>query len=205
MPRTVTETRTVFKLEELTGIARERALDKLARWATDDDFWYESVFEDAKTIAKLMGITIDDINFSGFSSQGDGACFIGSYRYAKGGAKAVKDHAPQDARLHRIATALQDTQRRFGYKITASIVRGRGNHSHSRSVDIEVDGPDTEGHGRNAALLEAFDAVTELLRDFMDWIYRQLEAEYEYRTSEGACIEMAEANEYEWDENGNPA
>jgi hypothetical protein len=35
--------------------------------------WYTSVYDDATEIARLMGIEIKDIGFSGFSSQGDGA------------------------------------------------------------------------------------------------------------------------------------
>ena len=31
--------------------------------------------------------------------------------------------------------------------------------------------------------------VEECLRDFADWIYKQLENEYDYRTSEEACRE----------------
>ena len=39
----------------------------------------------------------------------------------------------------------------------------------------------------------------------MRWSYRLLEREYEYLTSDDAIKETIEANEYEFDENGNLA
>ena len=52
---------------------------------------------------------------------------------------------------------------------------------------------------------EAEDEVTQLLRDFADWIYNQLISEYEYQTSEEAVAESMEANEYEFYEDGSIA
>ena len=49
------------------------------------------------------------------------------------------------------------------------------------------------------------DELEELLRDFMQWIYRQLEAEYEYQTSDEAIAENFTANETEFDADGNLA
>ena len=46
--------------------------------------WYESTFDDAKAIGALMGMDIDGIYFSGFCSQGDGACFEAGLSYRKG-------------------------------------------------------------------------------------------------------------------------
>ena len=40
------------------------------------------------------------------------------------------------------------------------------------------------------------------MNDLCSWLYKTLEAEYDYMTSEAAIIETIEANEYEFDENG---
>ncbi len=49
---------------------------------------------------------------------------------------------------------------------------------------------------------DAEDIVSELMRDFADWIYRQLLAEFDYQSSDEAIDETIEANEYEFTENG---
>lgn len=195
MPRTMTTTKTVYKLSELTGTARETALAKLAEWATDDSFWYESVIEDAKTIGALMGIEIEDVFFSGFSSQGDGACFTGTYSWRKGCVQLVKEYAPQDKTLHLIVHALQKIQAPNFYRLTANVTH-HGHYSHEYCTSIEVDGE---------LVADAEDALKDALRDYMRWIYRQLEAEYEYRTSEEALLEDAEANDWEFTEDGRIA
>ena len=91
-----------------------------------------SVYEDAAQCGKILGIDLNTkpvklmgggtrydpcIWFSGFASQGDGACFDGTYAYAKGAVKAIRAHAPEDKELHRIADELQAIQRRYFYRI----------------------------------------------------------------------------------------
>ena len=43
---------------------------------------------------------------------------------------------------------------------------------------------------------DAEEAVTEALRDLARWLYRQLEREYEYLTSDAVVDEAIIANEY---------
>jgi hypothetical protein len=186
------------RLEKLSESAKEAALQTLAERATCDEWWYESTIDDAKEIGALMGIEIDNIYFSGFGSQGDGACFTGQYYYKKGGLKAVKEYAPQDTELHEIAEQLQLLNRQHFYQLSAS-VRQSGHYNHEYCTDINVDG------GEYSVSNDNEEAVNDTLRDYMRWIYKRLEAEYNYCTSEEVLIENAEANEYEFDVDGNPA
>ncbi len=199
MPRTVESQ--VYKLEELQDRARERALEWLAEGNTGGSYWYESVIEDAKETGNLLGILVKDVHFSGFSSQGDGACFVGTYYYKPGSVAAVKQERPTDTDLHNIARELQRIQRRNFYRLAATVTRGHlsNYYSHERTVDIETDDSLVSGDDGNTGTL------AETLRDFMHWIYKRLEVEYEYCTSEEACIESADANEYEFDAEGRPA
>lgn len=199
MPRTFTEERTVYKVQELEGSAREHALQWIAE-ASIHDQWWDFTYEDAKTIGALMGIEIRDIYFSGFWSQGDGACFTGSYYYKRGSVQAVTEHAPQDEELHRIVRELRNIQRRNFYQLAASVThRHRGSHEHS--VDITV-----ETHSQYAGVTaDDEEALADVLRDYMRWIYRQLEKEHEYLTSEEQCIEAADANEWEFTATGSIA
>lgn len=71
-----------------------------------------------------------------------------------------------------------------------------GRYCHSRSTTIDVYANDEEAYTNQN------EEVEELLRDFMNWIYRQLEQEYEYLTSDEAIAETIRANEWKFRENG---
>jgi hypothetical protein len=139
------------------------------------------------------------IYWSGFNSQGDGASFEGSYSYAKGAPAKIREYAPEDGELHRIADELQRVQHRHFYQLTAEISRGPGSnfYSHSGTMLVEVQ------HPADRDLHDAVDAIGDLMRDFADWIYRQLEAQWEYLRSEESVDEMLRANEYEFDADGS--
>lgn len=49
---------------------------------------------------------------------------------------------------------------------------------------------------------DAEDIVTEALRDLARWLYRRLEREYEYLTSDEAVDESLRANDYTFTEAG---
>lgn len=205
-------TKTVYQFEELSERAKEKARQWYREISADDD-WHEYIFSDAATIAELMGLDIlqkrvtvmngahyyaPSVFFSGFSSQGDGACFEGSYRYKPGAVKAVKDYAPLDTKLHRIAKALQDAQKPVFYTGTASTQQS-GHYYHSGCMSVSVD---CDERFKQSVFSAFEDAVTEALRDFADWIYRQLENEYEYQNSDEQIDEAITANAYEFDEDG---
>ena len=76
-----TKTINVYSFDELSEQAKEKAREWF-RAGTLDYEWWDGVFEDAKRVGALIGIGIDDIRFSGFWSQGDGASLSGTYTYA---------------------------------------------------------------------------------------------------------------------------
>ncbi|MNQ96105.1 hypothetical protein D3C85_1116960 [compost metagenome] len=172
-------------------------------------------------MAEILGIDMSHkgkspcIWFSGFYSQGDGACFEGSYRYKKGALKALKSEAPVrwmeretgkwhasegNAELHRIARTLQDVQRKQFYQLEAT-VRHRGHYHHSGCTSIEVSHADD----RYRDIGDAEDEIAQALRDFMDWVYKRLEDENDYLLSDECVDESIRANEYEFDEDGSRA
>ena len=212
MPRTETNVRTLYQYSELSDTAKEKAREWLRDCNIREPFDHDYQYEDFATIAGILGIefktrTVNLMNgktrrepciwYSGFSSQGDGACFEGTYRYAPGASAKIREHAPQDAELHRIADELRDVQRRHFYKLYATVVH-TGHYYHSRSVSINVE----HGEDTYRDIGDASETVSEALRDLMDWLYKQLEAEYEYQLSDEAIAESIEANEYEFTEAG---
>lgn len=189
--------KTVYQFDELTDGTKEKARDWFRESVFSESYDWEWVYEDAKECGRLMGIEVDKIYFSGFSSQGDGACFEGSYKYRKGAAKAIRQHGPQDTGLHHIADQLQAVQKRHFYRLTASCNhRGHYYHSGCMSVNVDYSGDDYRDIG------DAEIEITDLLRAFADWIYSQLEAEYDYQISDESVDENIRANQYEFTETG---
>lgn len=203
---------TVYKFEELSDRAKERARDWW-RGCENSDFDTDFLYEDFQRMADILGITFDSkpvklmgggtrydptIYWSGFSSQGDGACFEGSYRYAKGAVKAItKETGGTDKELIRIAQALQDAQAKAFYSLRATM-KQRGHYMHSGCMTVDVE--DTRDSWRDVA---QEDDIVQAMRDFADWIYQQLEKEYWWRMADAQVDEAIEANEYTFDEDGN--
>lgn len=206
------ECKMVYTYDELDDIAKEKARAWYSELVFNDSTDWEYAFEEADLMASLMGIEIDRrsggrtfsrrspeepcIWFSGFSSQGDGACFEGTYRYKKGAVAAIKAET-NDVELIRIAKDLQAVQRKHFYKLRATC-KHTGHYSHSGCMSVDVE--HSEDQYRD--LGDAEDDVRQLMRDFADWIYECLEAEYDYQTSDENVEETIVANAYEFYQSG---
>lgn len=203
---------TVYRLAELSDAARDNARSWYREGGFDYD-WYDSVFEDFQRIAEILGICLKtrpvrlmgggtrqepQISFTGFWSQGDGAGYQAFYAFRKSAPREIRAHAPQDARLHTIADDLQAIQRRNFYQLCADVSH-RGLYSHEYCMAISVERRSPTWQDMTA---DAEDAVIEALRDLARWLYRQLEREYEYLSSDAAVDETIAANQYTFTETG---
>lgn len=203
---------TLYRFDELSDHAKEKARSWFRERIGDPD-WYEFIYDDFESICRLLGIELRTsavrlygggtrekpcIWFSGFWSQGDGACFEGRYRYRPGAVNAVRDHAPKDGELHRIARALQNAQKRNFYQLAADI-RHRGRYAHSGSMEIDVERVAASQHPIAPG---TEDEIVQALRDLADWLYRQLEREWEYQNSEECVDEGILANDYTFTADG---
>ena len=195
--RTITTETQAYTIHELSETAKENAHKQ---WLNNFEFFgAEYVIDEAKQIAALMGWEIDKIFYSGFWSQGDGGCFEGTMRYAKGCYKNVCEYVPKDTELQRIAKEWQDVQKRAFYALRAK-VKQSGHYMHSGCTSFDCTDTRTQwGYLENAEIEES---IIQVGRDFMDWIYKQLESAYEYETSLEFFIEECEANNYEFDQSG---
>jgi len=200
MPKTITTETVVYTFEELSDEAKQKAVEKYYDWNVSYD-WWDSVYDDAARVAALMGIDIERIYFRGFSSQGDGACFEGTYGYRKNSLKLVQEYAPKDSELHQIARDLIAVQRPAFYRLYASAEQ-RGHYMHSGCMSVNVTKDDSYSYTDHATA-EQEDGITQALREFADWIYTQLEKEYDYLTSEEAISESLIANECEFTADGS--
>lgn len=190
----------VFTYDELDEAAKAKARE----WWKENGLdypWYDCTYEDATQCAALLGIDITRIYFSGFYSQGDGACFEGSYTARENALSAILEHAPQDATLHDIAAALDKLQSEWRGAISAT-VKHSGHYYHAGCTIIECELDAAKWLDDEAATpdltLDAENTLETCLRAFMRWIYRQLETQYDYLMSDEAVAETLLANEYEF-------
>lgn len=203
----ITKTIELFQYGELTDKAKETARDWWLSCRDESDF--SCVIEDFAEIAELMGITLDTnyvklmsgktrsdpaVSYSVGYCQSDFAAFDGHYRYVPGAAAKVKAYAPQDSALHGIADALQAVQARNFYKLQASV-----KYHHYYGQQVEVTHADDEYRSIKP---EDFTDVKEAMRDLSQWLYRQLQQQDEYLSSEEAIADAMEANEYTFRDDG---
>ena len=209
-----------FRFEALSDRAKATALDAIRHRDVDYD-WWDNVYEDAVRMAAILGIEIDTethrnqsghrykapkINFSGFWSQGDGACFTGTYTCAPEAITKITAEC-DDAKLLDLATRLTAVQVaakiQYGCAIAAQITVS-GNYSHSGTIDVAVAYADEiDETSETVDALDATDAeITACMREFADWIYAQLEAEHDYLTSDEHLTEYLVGDKNLFDEDG---
>lgn len=203
---------TVYTFSELPDDAKPAARNWFRETVGEFD-WYGFIYDDFEAVCRVLGIELATrpvrlwgggsrgrpcIWFSGFGSQGDGACFEGRYRYEGGAVKAIQAHAPEDTVLHDIAARLYAIQRRNFFQLHADIAhRGRHYHSGCMSVSVDRDSPTSQ-----VMTADAEDALTQCLRDLADWLYRQLEREWDWMMSDEYADEGLIANGYTFTETG---
>ncbi|HVH48376.1 MAG TPA: antitoxin of toxin-antitoxin stability system [Sphingomicrobium sp.] len=203
---------TVYSLEELSEEAKEKARAWYLQGAFDHD-WYCAVYEDFERICEILGVDLATVPvrlhgggtrrkpciwFSGFASQGDGACFEGDYSYVKRSASLIREYAPKDTELHRIADALAAIQWPNFFQLRARISH-RGRYYHEYSMEIGVQ-RDSLGYQDMTATAE--DDLSEALRDLARWLYGKLENESDYLSSDAVVDEAIIANGYSFTEQG---
>lgn len=204
---------TVYTFDELDERAQERARDWYREGMPNED-WHEFIFDDFERICEILGVDLATrpvrlygggtcqkscIWFSGFASQGDGACFEGSYSYRKGAARAIRAYAPRDQSLAAIADQLQQLQRKNVYALEARVThRGRYHHEHRMEISVE-----RKSDRFQPPTTDAEDGVLDALRDLARWLYRQLEQEYDHQISNELVDEGIIANGYTFSEAGS--
>lgn len=66
------------RFNNLSARQRDEILDSHRNWNVDHMDWWDGVYDCFKADMDTIGIEVDKMYFSGFWSQGDGACFEGS-------------------------------------------------------------------------------------------------------------------------------
>jgi hypothetical protein len=206
----------LYTFDELEESAKETARE----WyrSTSDSSDFDSTIEDFAIIGEAMGVNFDthqvrlygggtrqepNVYWSGFASQGDGACFEGTFTLTGKAGEAIRAHAGEDGELHRIADALDAIAARYPKGVSGKIHRPYGTHySHARTMFVDAYTLD-EAEEEETDMEDAdAEAVQELFRDLADWLYKALGEENDYRDSDENVDESILANEYTFTETG---
>jgi len=225
MPHTKCET--IYYFDELSDKAKERAREWYREGGLDYEWWdftnvidaakYMGIEIDTKTQTRIGGYTQGDnggtwdankkityqetcIYFSGFNSQGDGACFLGTWRASDmKPLKELKADFATDTQLHKIHTALWAFKKQYPEAICTS-TRSSCHYSHERSTNLEAILGEEIDYNK-----ETHKPLEECLVDFMKWIYHGLEKEYDYLNSDENVDDTIRTNEYEFTQEGRRA
>lgn len=189
-----------------------------------DHDWWDGVYTDSKDVCAAFGIDIDDISFSGFWSQGDGACFTTHTSTLEEIMR--RGHATMDANTygadpleftgvvqaawlfwHGIEQALDavrltSSEGREFCEAASFRVETRGMYSHSGTMDLAGEyesAADYEAYVAFLDLAPSEDELIEGLRHIANEIYKALEREYDYLTSDEQVWDTIVVNEMHLD------
>jgi len=195
----ITKTINLYTFNELSDSAKERARDWWRKCSDYDTFWSECVIDDAKEQGRNMGLDIDRVYFRGFWSQGDGACYVGSWNACdvKAG-ETAKDwgDSPETKEIRRIASQFEETAKNFpnaSFRVKHS---GHYSHEYCTTFDVSLGEDEDNGSISQEEWSRTESDLIETARDYMRWIYKQLEKEYEYQNSDEVIDELLEGNGY---------
>jgi len=184
---------------------RTALLEKYRYINVEFDHWWECSESDFKEDMKQVGVHVERIYFSGFSSQGDGACFEGRLDNAL--TYLDQHHKDQHPMIRKLLE-------NGGEVYVHCDHTGRYYHENCTRFWADCDTltgmlpQPTEFHEAivdqwQELLVKEMDdfetAVTEQWRTYMRELYRKLEAEHEYHTSDEAVWETITANELDTD------
>lgn len=191
----------VYKFDELSEYAKERAIEKNREINVEYWEWYDSVYDTFKEkYSDLFEIT--NIYFRGFWSQGDGAMF----EYDGITDKLIDEFIAQ----LKFSPLRKKIVKDLVYFSGSGEQYGRYSHEHSCKHSINVEHNYQVSWGRYPNIDSLLDDLQIMFEAFIEEryielaqeLYSMLQSEYEWLTSDEEISETLIANEYEFNETG---
>ena len=194
-----------MQYKELTTEAKEHAFKRHQEYAQSNDYyWWETVMEDWVNRLYAVGIStsLEQMHFSGFGSQGDGACFTGSINLREF-LEAHPDLKQEHAKLY-MAVVPFDTRGAACEYFDVELTRLSNNYSHHNTVQLgtwdlnilpELDDEDGEDYER--LIIDAEADIEGQCREYMKELYRDLEKDYEYIQSLDCFLESVDYKDFD--------
>ena len=150
--------------------------------------WWDSVYEDFLQILDAAGVsaTVDDLQFSGFHSQGDGASFTGDFHLNEVDGDRLKEMLPEHHH-HYIVNPLVELAKEHA-KIQGRIGRNGLRYSYSYTMEIANYSSDENWCDEHTEKFEGDEErLLQVFRNLADYLYSQLEEEYNFQMAEETC------------------
>jgi hypothetical protein len=188
----------------LPKIIRDKVCENNRYWNVEDINWAECIVEDFKEKMVAHGMEAETVYWSGFCSQGDGACFEGGIDDFKLFIESHAEFAEFAPLVQAEIDGITDIRMRWKH---------HGHYYHENSLTysyedgvVEIDEADFKSPVRLAVAKQVFSDAEKLLDKFEEAVrgvvqahccdlYNCLEAEYDYLTSDEAIIESMESND----------
>jgi hypothetical protein len=181
---------------------KAQLIEKYRYFNVECGAWWDSTYDQFGERMLEQGILVTDIHFSGFYTQGDGACFEGFIKDTK---KFLEVNFKPDEypMIRNLLEHGGDVKFRCQHS-------GHYYHENSTAFDIDNDlfayvlPTTTDFHEQivaawDEALNHEMEEFTkdskEIFRRHMRELYRELEQDYDYLTSDEAVWEAIESNE----------
>ena len=191
----------VYSFNELSEEAQERACQQVGDSMTDDDAWYEGNLDMFVEHCKEYGmeVDVDNIKFSGFGSQGDGASFVCDNIDTK---KILNTLGIQ------ISNGLEEKVLDYIYEV--NIIRTSDKAYHEQTVHVELFTDEYTLEEEDEGIIQYIHDIAdtlefklEALKDALcQQLYNDLELEYKYLYSAEFVDELAYGNNMLFLENG---
>ena len=219
-----------YSFNELSPEAQKKALEHYRDINTDYEDWADPIIEGFKEdLLNDFGFNEVYVQYSGFYSQGDGASFTGycsdSEKFMKNGLGITKstdlidmgeEKTSNDDDLVDLMGDLRnigfDTKERYEPDdFYFSVKRTSSRYSHENTIegDVEVDETilmdEDDERDFDKMVEDLTDKTTEWARSKSKELYDSLENYYEDLQEDEEVKETIIANDYQFDEKGNPA
>ena len=189
-----------YKYDELSDVAKRRAIEKLHARFEPDHGWWDSVYESASEFGSHLG----SLAVRGFDTHGRWIAWGGHFRFTDealefmaqnyGGEQAqeIITYMQETLALYRLSKqtlGLED----HGLWVDYGMSRGQGTTLDDSVLGYTEDNPLSD---------ELYIRLVKIKEDLSDMFLKWLGDEYDYLTSDEYVLEMAECNDVKFDEDG---
>lgn len=181
---------TLYKFDELSEEAKQKSLDENRYINTENWCWWHNVEDMFKESMAKLGYTVEKIYFSGFNSQGDGACFEGDVEIVDW----LKAH-----KLSNKYRSLYNYVAEHGGSVNIAQV---GHYYHERSMAFDENNSfyyemDSESKAATQ-MTEVMELIENEAEEKARELYKDLESESDYLMSDDVVADVLITNEYDF-------
>jgi hypothetical protein len=198
----------IERFKALPDKQQQKILDKHRYILTEHEGWWECVYDDFKADMAVIGLDVERMFFSGFSSQGDGACFEGRVDDWSLFLPSVNRNCPALIKLATDAWDFSVKHRGHYYHENSTVFEANLLHpTGNPDKDVWFNGPMYIPYPSEIqiaawmAILQQYnyssmeEEFEEVFKGHMRALYRRLEVEYDALTSDEGVLETLYAND----------